>query len=173
MRIVLRVVFLARVGTAPTALVKPRDWQSCQGCKSEQNRRRVVDNISLHHNMVHDVAKHGLNIADGSENNIVIWNNIIYNVTYAGVRFNTLDLNDAKLYNNTIFNTNTADNGNYGILTHDWNLSSTALDARNNIFVPAAGTRYAGGSVGLERRRARSRIIFGSMEADTPDRPCR
>jgi len=109
-----------------------------------------ANNIDLHHNMIHDVSKHAINIADGATNNIRIWNNVVYNVRYAGLRFNTVTLANCRIYNNTFYNTNTSGSHNYGLITNDWNLKSNAIDLRNNIFWPAANTAYWGGSVGLD-----------------------
>lgn len=36
-----------------------------------------VNNVRFHHNWVHDVSKHGINIADGSQNGIVIYDNVV------------------------------------------------------------------------------------------------
>ncbi len=107
------------------------------------------NNVSFHHNLVHDISKHGINIADGSQNNIRVWNNIVYNTTYAGLRFNTNTIHGAKIYNNTIFNAVTSGNSNYGAITNDWNFPADALDMQNNIFWPATSAKYAGGSVGF------------------------
>lgn len=107
------------------------------------------NNVSFHHNLVHDISKHGINIADGSQNNIKVWDNIVYNTAYASLRFNTNTLHGAKIYNNTFFNAVTSANPNYGTITNDWNFPSDALDMENNILWPAAGMKYAGGSVGF------------------------
>lgn len=108
-----------------------------------------TNNILIHHNVVHDTTKHGINIADGSGTGYQIYNNIVYNTQYAGVRFNTTDLVGCKIYNNSFYNTDTAVSPNYGSLTNDWNLGSNAVDIRNNIFWPHAGTKYNGGSNGM------------------------
>lgn len=109
-----------------------------------------ASNVSLHHNLIHDVSKHGINIADGSRNNFAIYNNVVYNTARSGIRFNTVDLHGAKFYHNTFYNTVTGGNTAYGALSNDWNLASDALDVRNNIFAVTAGTRYLSGSVGFD-----------------------
>ena len=82
--------------------------------------RQPVDNVSIHHNIIHDIGKHGLNIVTGSRNNIVIWSNLIYNTAYAGVRLGSDDLHDLKLYNNTFYNTGMmGDTPSSGALTND------------------------------------------------------
>ncbi len=39
----------------------------------------TIDNVNIHHNWIHDVNKHGLNIADTSGVGILIWSNVVYN----------------------------------------------------------------------------------------------
>jgi hypothetical protein len=108
-----------------------------------------ASNVSFHHNLIHDVDKHGINIADGSKDNFAIYNNVVYNTSRAGIRFNTTDLHGAKFYNNTFYNTVTGGNTAYGALTNDWTLPSDAVDIENNIFYVASGTLYDSGSVGF------------------------
>jgi hypothetical protein len=124
------------------------------------NGSTVVDNVNFHHNLIHGVSKHGINLADGSRNGIVIYDNVVYAVQYAGVRFNTTDLNGAKIYNNTFYATNTSGNNAYGVLTNDWTLHSDALVVRNNIICPAANIAYAAGTMGL---RAPAALISNNL----------
>jgi hypothetical protein len=113
------------------------------------NGSDVANNISLHHNLIHDVSKHGVNLADNTQDNVQVWNNVVYNVAYAAVRFNTTLLHGAKIYNNTFYNTDLSGSPLYGALTNDWNLPAGGLDVQNNIFVVAAGMPYDGGSNGM------------------------
>ncbi len=114
------------------------------------NGSAVANNVHFHHNLVHDISKHGINVADNAQNNIQVWNNIVYNTAFAGLRLNTAILHGAKIYNNTFYNAVT--NGStplYGAITNDSGVPSDALDLRNNLFLPATGAYYAGGSVSL------------------------
>jgi hypothetical protein len=113
------------------------------------NGSENADDIDFHHNWIHDVSKHGINVADGARNNIAIYDNVVFNTAVAGVRFNTVDLHNCKIYNNTFYNTDTRGNSIYGALMNDWNLPADALDIRNNIFWPHTGTPYEGGSNGM------------------------
>ena len=100
----------------------------------------VIDNLSFHHNVIQNVGKHGMNIADGSRNNFRIWNNIVYNIDRAGIRFNTTVLTDAKIFNNTFYNVNRINNGATATVKNDATFgAANALDIRNNIFVPVTG----------------------------------
>jgi hypothetical protein len=109
------------------------------------------NHVHFHHNVVHDVSKHGLNVADGAQNDIALSNNVIYNTAYSGLRFNTNTLHGARIDNNTFYNCDTAGTfGGYAAISNDWNFPSDALDLRNNIVVPASGKPYTGGSVGID-----------------------
>ncbi|MFZ6781243.1 hypothetical protein ACO0LD_30780 [Undibacterium sp. Ji83W] len=119
------------------------------GVQSYSSSGTPIGNINVHHNLIHDVRKHGINLADGTAGNVKVWNNVVYNIQYAAVRFNTTDITGAKIYNNTFYNTNTAGNSNYGALTNDWNLPKGAMDVENNIFYVATGTPYNSGSNGV------------------------
>src|SRR5712671_273125 len=87
------------------------------------NGSSVANNVNFHHNLIHDVSKHGINLADNTQNGIVVYDNVVYNVQYAGIRFNTTLLSGAKIYNNTFYATNLNGNTAYGLLTNDWNLA--------------------------------------------------
>jgi hypothetical protein len=108
-----------------------------------------VDNVSLHHNLIRGVHKHGLNVADGARNGIDIYDNVIVGTNVAGLRFNTMTLHACRVWNNTFADTDLSGNPRYAALMNDWNLPSDALDMRNNIFVPSPGTPFVGGSVGM------------------------
>ena len=114
------------------------------------NGSAFANNVHFHHNLVHDISKHGINIADNAQNNIQVWNNIVYNTAFGGLRLNTAILHGAKIYNNTFYNAVTSGSTPfYGAITNDSGLPGDALDLRNNLFLPAPGAYYAGGSVGL------------------------
>jgi hypothetical protein len=109
----------------------------------------VANNVKLHHNLIHDIGKHGINLADGAQNNIVIWNNVVYNTNYAGIRMGgTSFIRGLKLFNNTFYNTCTSGTtdkdsaANFAALTNEMNPAANQLEIRNNIFVPASKTRY-------------------------------
>ncbi|MFO0725852.1 MAG: hypothetical protein U1E65_18860 [Myxococcota bacterium] len=109
-----------------------------------------ADDISFHHNLIRDISKHGVNLADGTRNNIRVFNNLVSDVDFAALRFNTTDLHAAQIYSNTFVNTNRMGSSNYGALTNDWNIPAGALDVENNIFAVASGTPYNAGSNGVD-----------------------
>ena len=96
--------------------------------------------IHVHHNLIHDVRKHGINIADGTYQDVLIYNNIVYNTFGSGLRFNANGLTGAKVYNNVFYNvaTNTpyAKAGYVGAVSNDWGFPNGAVDFKNNIFYP-------------------------------------
>jgi hypothetical protein len=108
----------------------------------------AVDGVHIHHNIIHDIGKHGINLADGSRNDIVIWNNLVYNTGYAGVRMGGTNLlQGMKLYNNTLYNTGMiGDTPSSGALTDDMAVIANQMDIRNNIFWPHPGSGYTRGS---------------------------
>ena len=116
---------------------------------SGTNGSSAANNVNFHHNLIHDVSKHGINLADNTRNGIVIFDNLVYNVQYAGIRFNTTLLSAAKIYNNTFYATNLSGNTDYGLLTNDLLLPLGAASLENNIFWPANNMAYTGGGVGL------------------------
>lgn len=148
-----------------------RDGNGFQIYVNGGNGSSNADDISFHHNLIHDVSKHGINLADGTRNNIQIYNNIVYNTQVAGVRFNTTDIKDAKIYNNTFYNTVKGGNSSYGILMNDWNLSPGAVDIRNNIFWTKTGTAYNAGSNGFNSSvgTIKNNLWFGSTDAPSLD----
>jgi putative flippase GtrA len=97
-----------------------------------------INNVAAHHNWIQNVAKHGLNIADGSKAGIVFYDNVVVNARDAGLRFNTNTLTGCKIYNNTFYVSNLIGKSFYGMIMNDWNLPSGALDVENNIFIPTA-----------------------------------
>ncbi|MGZ3238799.1 MAG: hypothetical protein ACXWJK_00125 [Burkholderiaceae bacterium] len=117
-----------------------RDGNGFQVYVNGGNGSTEANNIRLHHNLIHDVSKHGLNIADGMHSGLKIWNNIVYNVANAGLRFNTNTISDSMIYNNTFYNTNTS--GSYGALMNDWSFPAGVLDLQNNIFYVKSGVPY-------------------------------
>jgi hypothetical protein len=126
-----------------------RDGNGFQVYVNGGNGSDMANNVNLHHNLIHDVSKHGVNIGDNMRNNLKVWDNVVYNVQFAAVRFNTNILRGAQIFNNTFYNTNLNGHSSYGALTNDWNLAVGSLDIENNIFFVASGTPYNSGSNGV------------------------
>jgi hypothetical protein len=135
----------------------------------------TIENISIHHNWIHDVHKHGLNVADGSGKGIVIWSNVVY-ATVAGCwRNNSVYLQNAKIWNNTFYNCNTDPSypGSAALMNDAKNAATPiSMDFRNNIVVPARASRgYAAGEVGFSAEGVRAtgnkNIWFGGNDPAT------
>ncbi len=121
------------------------------GFQTFVNRSTTVNNINLHHNVIRDTGKHGINLADGTGMGINIYNNLVHGTDMAGLRMNSPTLTGARIYNNTFFNSDRMQaGGTRAMLMNDANLIVDSAEIRNNIFVPGGAKRnYAGGSVGF------------------------
>ena len=109
----------------------------------------TTNNVSLHHNIIDGVGKHGINLADGSGSNIQVYDNLVANTQYSGLRFNTTSLSNSKVWSNTFYNTGLSSpgkSGSYGVVSSDWNLPSGSVSFVNNIFYASAGSHLIGGS---------------------------
>jgi hypothetical protein len=115
------------------------------------NRGQMIDGVSIHHNLIREAGKHGINVADGSRRGISIYNNIVIGSEIAAIRFNSSLLEGARISNNTFWITDRGSvGGQRAALMNDAILSSSALEFQNNIVVPAGGSRnYIGGSAGF------------------------
>lgn len=122
------------------------------GVQLNSTNTPISNNANIHHNIIRNIGKHGVNLAGGSEAGITVYNNVVYNVDVAGLRINSTDLIGAKIYNNTFYNTDRLNNGgSRGAFMNDDNLRAGAVDIRNNIIVPGGIARqYNGGSVGFD-----------------------
>jgi hypothetical protein len=106
----------------------------------------VATRLRIHHNIIRNVGKHGLNFTQGTGVNTVVWNNLIYDTDYAGIRFSDDNLRNFKLYNNTFYNVGRVGNTASGAaLVNDTNAATGMFDIRNNIFWVNAATNYSGG----------------------------
>jgi len=112
------------------------------------NGSNSTSNINLHHNLIHGISKHGINIADNTASGVQVWDNIVYNIAFSGIRINSNLLTGCKIYNNTIYDVDTGNHSGYAAISNDETLSANALDVENNIFYPN-GAAYVGGDTGL------------------------
>ena len=129
----------------------------------------TIDKINIHHNWIHDVNKHGLNIGDTSGSEITIWCNVVYNTKAACWRNNSADLQGAKVWNNTFYNCNTDPTypSSSALMNDAKNVGTPiTIDFRNNIIWPShASGRYVGGETGFNvegvRITANKNVWFG------------
>ncbi len=133
------------------------------------NGSDFCDDVSFHHNWVHDVSKHGVNVADGSRNGFKIFNNIVFNAYAAGIRFNTQDLVGAKIFNNTFYNLVLSQASQHGAVMNDSTLTAASMELKNNIFWPHTGQHYNGGANGIDATSGTiaKNLWYGGV--DTPD----
>jgi hypothetical protein len=106
----------------------------------------TVQQLSIHHNVIKNVGKHGLNFAAGVGNQVLIWNNVISDTDFAGARFGDDALRNLRLYHNTFYNVGRVGNPVSGAaLTNDTNAAANMFEFRNNIFWANAQSGYNSG----------------------------
>ena len=104
--------------------------------------------ISIHHNLLHDGNRYGLNIADGTTS-AHVWNNIIYDTAYAGIRINV----DGHAPVNMLIEHNTLSQlckvrqSVNGAIINTWNATSGTILFRNNIIDAGASATCKQGYV--------------------------
>ena len=124
-----------------------RDGSGFQVYVNGDNGSNFADDVTLHHNLIGNIAKYGINVADGSRNGFLIYDNVVFNAHFACLRFNTNTLHGARIYNNTFVDCGGVPR--YGVVTNDWVFPRDALDMENNIIFADSGGSYAGGTVGM------------------------
>ncbi len=136
---------------------------------NDEGKVPTTSNVSFHHNMIYNVVKYGINIADGSSSGFVVYDNVVYGAQYGCLRFNTDTLQDAKVYNNTFYNCST--HGGYGVVVNDWSIPSNGLDMENNIFYAANGGTYSGGANGMTTGlgTVTHNFFYGGVDGDSWD----
>ncbi len=112
------------------------------------NGSSETNDIRLHHNLIRQTGKHGINLADNTHSGVVVWDNVVCDTALAGLRFNSTLLDGARILHNTFWNTNLAGDPGYGSITADEASANAphALEIRSNNFQPAAGTPYNAGA---------------------------
>ena len=113
------------------------------------------NNIKVHHNLLYNGGRYGLNIADGSHS-YAAWNNVIYHTALAGVRF-SLSSDSASSFaivHNTIYDTNNVSSGLNAPIVSDYDLSSGTAVVKHNIIVTRAGTHSTSYFLADESRSA-------------------
>jgi hypothetical protein len=110
-----------------------------------------IGDVRIHHNLIRNVSKHGINIADGSSGEIEIYSNVVHGSDQAALRLNSGSLRGAKIFNNTFVASDRLGHGPpRAALMNDAQLRPGAIEFRNNIIVPGGRERaYLGGSVGF------------------------
>jgi hypothetical protein len=110
----------------------------------------ITTGTHVHHNIVHDTLKYGIELGDYSSQsgfmlNYAVWDNLVYNTRGPGLIFNTITGAaplTAQIYNNTFYNVATA--GGAGALDNDngSSLAGMAIIFTNNIVIPHSGSSY-------------------------------
>jgi hypothetical protein len=100
-----------------------------------------IKDLSIHHNLIHDGGRYGLNMADGTVS-VHAYNNLIYNTAYAGIRINQDKRAPAlEIYeHNTLFNVCTSNRPpEPGAIQNTWKAAAGTIVFRYNVVVKGAG----------------------------------
>jgi hypothetical protein len=126
-----------------------------------------VDNLSVHHNIIQQVGKHGINLAEGSRNNILVWNNLVFQTQSAGLRMGgTSYIQGLKVFNNVFYKTGMVGNTpSSGALTNEMNVKANQMEIRNNIVWPKSGSAYSSGSFSASNGIYSNNLWYGASGA--------
>lgn len=94
-----------------------------------------LERIDIHHNLMHDGQRYGLNIADGTVS-ARVWNNVLYNTAFASVRLNVApgEKGDISITHNSFASPNLGRQALNAPVLNTWKLEGKALIA-NNVFM--------------------------------------
>ncbi len=136
---------------------------------NDEGKVPTTSDVSFHHNMIQNVVKYGINIADGSSTGFLVYDNVVAGAQYGCLRFNTDTLQDARIYNNSFYDCST--HSGYGVVVNDWNLPSNALDMENNVFYAANNGTYNGGATGMTTGvgTVMHNLFYGGVDGDSWD----
>jgi hypothetical protein len=98
--------------------------------------------LSIHHNILHDGGRYGVNVADGTDS-LRLWSNFIYDTAMAGVRIN-IDAGpgtDVLVQNNTLYNVCANSRSEQGAVENTWNARGRGkVLVTRNLLVSRGGT---------------------------------
>ena len=134
----------------------------------------ITTGTHVHHNIIHDVLKYGIEIGNYSSQsgymvNYIVWDNLIYYTHQAGLIFNTITSATglaALIYNNTFYQCSIA-GGGMGVIDNDNDsiLTGLAISFTNNIVIPysSSGTYYSqlSSATGLTSITATNNLFSG------------
>lgn len=98
-----------------------------------------LSRISIHHNLLHDGGRYGINVADGTESTFV-WNNVMYSTALASLRLNVAPPDAARfvISYNTFASPNQRSQGNNGALLNTWKGGNWSTFVRNVVVITAS-----------------------------------
>jgi hypothetical protein len=94
-----------------------------------------LSGIRVHHNVLYNGGRYGLNIADGTRS-LSAWDNLIYGTALAGVRLKVRaeESTEISVSHNTVYETNLASGGGSAPIVNDGKLNAGSARVRYNIF---------------------------------------
>lgn len=113
-----------------------------------------ITNVSIHHNLIHDIAMNGINISDSNHGGILIYDNIIYRTAVrayqtGGSGGGCLRFNDpgvvAAVYNNTFTDCALDEDIDSAAIIFD-QAAAGGITLVNNIIATSGGSGYFTGS---------------------------
>ncbi len=146
-----------------------QDDAACQSAATP-----ITTGVHIHHNIIHDVLKYGIELGDYSSQsgymvNVVVWDNLVYYTHQAGLIFNEITSQaplTALIYDNTFWKCSIA-GGSMGAIDNDngSDLTGMAISFINNIVIPynSSGSYYSqlSSSTALTSITADSNIFAG------------
>lgn len=124
-----------------------------------------LSDIRVHHNVLYNGGRFGLNVADGTRS-FSAWNNVIYNTALAGVRLNVnADAGtNISIVHNTIYDTNLVESGENAPIVNTWNVGKGTAVIKNNIIAvtpKSRGSEYFVSSAEASAIRLEHNLWFG------------
>jgi hypothetical protein len=101
--------------------------------------------LSIHHNLLHDGGRYGVNVADGTQV-LHLWSNFIHDTALAGIRLNVHSdgATDLLVERNTLFNVCTRSRAEFGAIENTWTASQGSILVTHNV-VAAHGKACSAG----------------------------
>jgi hypothetical protein len=100
-----------------------------------------MENVAVHHNLLYNGGRYGLNIADGTHS-YRAWNNVIDHTALASVRFSVASDSSASfaIVHNTLYDANNAESGLRAPIVSDYDLNRGTAVIKHNIVITRPGT---------------------------------
>jgi hypothetical protein len=111
----------------------------------------ALSGVSIHHNLLHDGGRYGLNIADGTQSALV-WNNVMFNTALASIRLNVAPLGAGQflISYNTFAGANQVNQSSNGALLNTWKTGNWTSFVRNTVAItPGSFTQMLFANEGL------------------------
>jgi hypothetical protein len=100
---------------------------------------RPITGLNIHHNLIHDGGRYGLNMSDGTVSGHA-YNNVIYNTAFAGIRINESGSGLSQVYeHNTLYNVCTNHPSESGAIQNTEQATSGSIKIQFNVIAKTSG----------------------------------